>query len=126
MMAKPPIKPPSPNTDLKLLEDYYLSPEGLMIFTEAYHLKRGYCCGSGCLHCPYDGITVQDGQSAGSGEQVPIQCPFCFETFSLPTSSKEGETQNFVYDCEVCCHPIDITLHYDGENFLSVEIEKSN
>ncbi len=25
-----------------------------MVFTEAYHLKRGYCCQSGCKHCPYD------------------------------------------------------------------------
>jgi hypothetical protein len=33
-------------------EDYYF--EGpLMIFTEAWHLKRGSCCGSGCRHCPY-------------------------------------------------------------------------
>lgn len=24
-----------------------------MVFTAAYHLKRGYCCKSGCLHCPY-------------------------------------------------------------------------
>ena len=33
-------------------EDYYL--EGpLMVFTAAYHLKRGYCCGSGCRHCPF-------------------------------------------------------------------------
>jgi hypothetical protein len=33
--------------------DYYLSPEGFIIFTEQYHLKRGYCCKSGCKHCPY-------------------------------------------------------------------------
>ncbi len=32
--------------------DYYLE-NGLMVFTEAYHLKRGYCCRSGCRHCPY-------------------------------------------------------------------------
>ena len=33
-------------------EDYYF--EGpYMVFTAAYHLKRGYCCGSGCRHCPY-------------------------------------------------------------------------
>jgi len=32
--------------------DYYM--EGpLMVFTAAYHLKRGFCCGSGCRHCPY-------------------------------------------------------------------------
>jgi len=33
-------------------EDYYF--EGpYMVFTTAYHLKRGYCCGLGCRHCPY-------------------------------------------------------------------------
>lgn len=34
-------------------EDYYLE-KGRFVFTEKYHLKRGYCCGSGCRHCPYD------------------------------------------------------------------------
>ena len=34
--------------------DYYL--EGLrVVFTETYHLKRGYCCNSKCRHCPYRG-----------------------------------------------------------------------
>jgi hypothetical protein len=26
---------------------------GRMVLTAAYHLRRGYCCGSGCRHCPY-------------------------------------------------------------------------
>jgi hypothetical protein len=34
-------------------EDYYLSDEGYIVFTENFHLKRGYCCKSGCKHCPY-------------------------------------------------------------------------
>lgn len=34
--------------------DYYLTPEGYRCFTEQYHLKRGYCCQSGCRHCPYN------------------------------------------------------------------------
>lgn len=34
--------------------DYYLSKEGYRIFTEQYHLKHGYCCESGCKHCPYN------------------------------------------------------------------------
>jgi hypothetical protein len=33
-------------------EDYYVEG-GAMVFTAAYHLKRGYCCESGCRHCPY-------------------------------------------------------------------------
>jgi len=33
--------------------DFYFDPGGLLVFTAAYHLRRGYCCGSGCRHCPY-------------------------------------------------------------------------
>lgn len=35
-------------------EDYYFNEEGLLVFTEAYHIKRGYCCGNKCRHCPYE------------------------------------------------------------------------
>jgi hypothetical protein len=40
----------------KLIEHthYYFNEEGLMVFTSAYHLERGYCCGNGCMHCPYN------------------------------------------------------------------------
>lgn len=34
-------------------EDFYMSEEGYIVFTEKYHEKRGYCCKSGCKHCPY-------------------------------------------------------------------------
>lgn len=33
-------------------EDYYLE-NGNWVFTAKYLLRRGYCCGSGCRHCPY-------------------------------------------------------------------------
>jgi len=32
-------------------EFYFEGP--YMVFTEAYHLRRGYCCNSDCRHCPY-------------------------------------------------------------------------
>ncbi|NNC82754.1 MAG: hypothetical protein HKN79_04185 [Flavobacteriales bacterium] len=38
-------------------DDYYFNDEGLMVFTESYHLKRGYCCNNGCRHCPYPNET---------------------------------------------------------------------
>ncbi|HET7104924.1 MAG TPA: DUF5522 domain-containing protein [Terracidiphilus sp.] len=40
-------------------EDFYMEGANI-VFTAAYHLKRGYCCNSGCRHCPYqppDGCT---------------------------------------------------------------------
>ncbi|MBC6697401.1 DUF5522 domain-containing protein [Hymenobacter puniceus] len=33
--------------------DFYFTPEGYMVFTEQYHLRRGSCCGNGCRHCPW-------------------------------------------------------------------------
>lgn len=33
--------------------DFYFEPGGLMVMTSAYLLRRGYCCGGGCRHCPY-------------------------------------------------------------------------
>lgn len=33
--------------------DYYYQPDGLMVLTEVFLLKRGFCCGKGCRHCPY-------------------------------------------------------------------------
>jgi hypothetical protein len=45
---------PSPEEKEPLVEgvDYYMDGPYL-VFTEAYHLKRGYCCQSGCRHCPW-------------------------------------------------------------------------
>lgn len=36
---------------------YYWEGEAL-VFTAAYHLARGHCCGSACRHCPYDHVNV--------------------------------------------------------------------
>ena len=33
-------------------EDFYYE-NGLIVFTATYHSKRGYCCNSGCRHCPF-------------------------------------------------------------------------
>ncbi len=32
--------------------DYYIE-DGLMVFTAHFLRNRGYCCQSGCRHCPY-------------------------------------------------------------------------
>ena len=32
--------------------DFY-TENGNVVFTELFHLKRGYCCKNSCRHCPY-------------------------------------------------------------------------
>ena len=55
--------------------DFYYNETGLMVLTEKYHLDRGYCCGSGCRHCPFDYEKVSEprrsqllAQRKGNGE----------------------------------------------------------
>lgn len=33
---------------------YYINENGYVVLTEKYLLERGYCCGNGCKHCPYE------------------------------------------------------------------------
>lgn len=40
-------------------DDFYIE-NGFYVFTEQYHLKRGYCCGNRCRHCPYSYENVKD------------------------------------------------------------------
>ncbi|MDX1666479.1 MAG: DUF5522 domain-containing protein [Saprospiraceae bacterium] len=44
-------KKPSPGR-LEEGLDYYLE-NGKYVFTRHFLLRRGYCCESGCRHCPY-------------------------------------------------------------------------
>lgn len=37
---------------LEAEKDYFIK-NGLYVFTKSHHLKRGFCCESGCLNCPY-------------------------------------------------------------------------
>ncbi|WP_185827228.1 DUF5522 domain-containing protein [Edaphobacter aggregans] len=46
-----PQPPPEDPTELADEDFYYEGP--YLVFTAAYHLKRGYCCNSNCRHCPY-------------------------------------------------------------------------
>jgi hypothetical protein len=50
--AEPAAKASAESKPLVEGEDFYR--EGpYVVFTEAYHRKRGYCCGSACRHCPW-------------------------------------------------------------------------
>ncbi|MBL9167766.1 MAG: ABC transporter substrate-binding protein [Verrucomicrobiales bacterium] len=41
------------NSPLPLQPGDFYFEAGLLVLTAQYHRRRGYCCGSGCRHCPY-------------------------------------------------------------------------
>jgi hypothetical protein len=51
--SKKPIIAKVSMTEVTEGEDFYINDKGQFVMTEAYHLKRGFCCENGCRHCPY-------------------------------------------------------------------------
>jgi uncharacterized protein DUF5522 len=50
-------------------EDFYREGD-FIVFTRLYHLKRGYCCGSRCRHCPYDPRWTSGGTTVASEDPL--------------------------------------------------------
>ena len=59
---------------------------------------------------------------------VWVSCPYCGESSELLIDPVGGAIQEYVEDCEVCCHPwlVCVTLngegHATGEDFASVSV----
>ncbi|WP_460227719.1 CPXCG motif-containing cysteine-rich protein [Aurantivibrio infirmus] len=47
-------------------------------------------------------------------EEKSIQCPSCGEQISLLVDCSQGD-HSYTEDCEVCCRPLVVTVHLDGE-----------
>lgn len=41
------------NEELKEGIDYKLDKNGNIVWAREYLKNRGYCCGDGCIYCPY-------------------------------------------------------------------------
>ena len=67
MSLTPPEAGSNPGTEPEPDEFYFDGP--FMVFTEQYHLRRGYCCQSGCRHCPY-GYAAEEDSAGGSGPEA--------------------------------------------------------
>lgn len=66
--------------------DYYLNADGMMVFTEHFLLKRGYCCHSGCQHCPYE-----QGELVSIDPLIPIELQIQKSPSDHYTSELESE-----------------------------------
>lgn len=41
-------------------KDFYYDDNGNVVLTESYHISKGYCCGHGCRHCPFEYESVPE------------------------------------------------------------------
>ncbi len=52
-----------------------------------------------------------------------VSCPHCGEVVEITLDPGGGATQEYVQDCEVCCRPCQIQLHYDTTGSAEVWVE---
>ena len=50
-------------------------------------------------------------------------CPHCGEAISIRADTSAGEEQSFIYDCEVCCKPIQIRFEIEGGEIVNFTAE---
>ena len=54
-----------------------------------------------------------------------IQCPYCGEPGELAdVDEAETGTQEFVQDCDVCCHPINICVVVNADGEMTVRVDR--
>ena len=54
-----------------------------------------------------------------------IQCPFCSETIWMEFYPEDGEDQEMVVDCEVCCQPILYRVKFRGEDEPGIQVDRA-
>ena len=60
----------------------------------------------------------------GVDDFLDIVCPHCGESFPLEFDLTEGSAE-FVTECEVCCRPINVTVHVCEGRVDGVEAVRS-
>ena len=67
-----------------------------------------------------DDFPLGDGDAAMEAE---VNCPYCGELNVIALDPGSGSEQEYVEDCQVCCQPWRVTVHYrnGGEAVVSAD-----
>lgn len=58
-------------------------------------------------------------------EEADVTCPYCWETVSLSLDLSE-DSQDYIEDCPVCCHPMRVHVTAADGELVSVEAERTD
>lgn len=75
---------------------------------------------------PSDDSSAEDESSeelATFDSEADVTCPHCGETVTIGLDPGGGEDQTYVEDCQVCCQPWRVHLHYDTDGAATLELE---
>jgi hypothetical protein len=55
-----------------------------------------------------------------------VDCPCCGEPVEIVLDPGSGTRQEYVEDCEVCCRPWNVSVHYAADGSASVQVEAAD
>lgn len=51
-----------------------------------------------------------------------VMCPYCWAKVEITLDPGGGSEQEYVEDCEICCRPWQLEVHYDDEGRADVVV----
>jgi hypothetical protein len=72
---------------------------------------------------PHDEDDPLDEFPQGDGTadtEATVDCPYCGEEVEISLDPGGGEAQQYVEDCQICCQPWQVNVHYDLEGRAEV------
>ena len=72
---------------------------------------------------PNDPLDADFPLGDGTADMVAIvSCPYCGEPNEIGLDPGSGEQQEYVEDCQVCCRPWRVVVHYGHEGSADVTL----
>jgi len=59
---------------------------------------------------------------ADAETEATVTCPHCGEEVEISLDPDGGDSQEYVEDCEVCCKPWSVHVHYNLDGKAEVEV----
>lgn len=54
-----------------------------------------------------------------------VQCPYCGEVIWMEFYPEEGNHQEMVVDCEVCCNPILYSIRFNSQGEARLTVDRA-
>jgi hypothetical protein len=68
-------------------------------------------------------MTDTDDEGGTCDIEAEVSCPHCGETVIIGLDPGGGSDQTYVEDCQVCCRPWQVHVHYDDDGLARVWLE---
>jgi hypothetical protein len=79
------------------------------------------------MNLPDDDLDEEFPLGDGTAEiSAVVLCPYCGEVNEIALDPGSGSLQEYVEDCQVCCQPWRVTVHYREDGGADVAAEQED